>query len=135
MASYNDRIIEEFRANHGRVGGNFEGAPLLLLHHRGAKSGTAYVSPVMYQDLDGSYAVFASAAGQQNNPAWYHNLLAHNETTVEIGDSTVDVRVREATGGERDRIWSAQKAAYPGFADYERRTDRTIPVLVLEPLR
>jgi len=135
VASYNDRIIEEFRANHGRVGGDFEGAPLLLLHHRGAKSGTAYVSPVMYQDLAGAYAVFASAAGQPNNPAWYHNLSAHKETTVEVGGDTVGVRVREASGVERDRIWAAQKAAYPGFADYERKTDRTIPVLVLEPVR
>lgn len=135
MASYNEKIIEEFRANHGRVGGNFDGAPLLLLHHRGAKSGTAYVSPVMYQDLDGAYAVFASAAGQPNNPAWYHNLLAHKETRVEVGDDTVTVEVREAHGDERERIWSAQKAAYPGFADYERKTDRTIPVLVFDPVR
>jgi deazaflavin-dependent oxidoreductase (nitroreductase family) len=130
---FNAAIIEEFRANGGRVGGNFEGAPLLLLHTTGAKSGEERVNPVMYQPVAERFAVFASKGGAPTNPAWYHNLLAHPDASVEVGTDTIAVTAREATGDERDSIWSKQKADFPGFADYEASTDRTIPVVILTP--
>ncbi|MCZ7438118.1 nitroreductase family deazaflavin-dependent oxidoreductase [Micromonospora sp. WMMC241] len=135
MSDWNDKIIAEFRANGGQVGGQFAGAPLLLLHTVGAKSGQPRVNPMMYQRLDRGYAVFASKAGAPTNPAWYHNLLAEPHVRAEIGTDTVDLVARVADGDERERIWDAQKAAYPGFADYERKTTRQIPVVVLEPAR
>jgi len=129
---WNGTIIEEFRANGGEVGGQFEGAPLLLLHTTGAKSGAERVNPVMYQAVDGGFAVFASKAGAPTNPDWYYNLLAHPEATVEVGISTEPVRARVADGVEREPIWRRQMENYPGFADYERKTERTIPVVILE---
>jgi deazaflavin-dependent oxidoreductase (nitroreductase family) len=133
MSDYNTTIIEEFRANGGKVGGNFEGAPMLLLHTVGAKSGQPRVNPMMYQKVPEGYAVFGSKGGAPTNPAWYHNLLAHPRVQAEIGTETLDLVARVADGEERDRIWSAQKAAYPGFADYESRTSRQIPVIILRP--
>jgi deazaflavin-dependent oxidoreductase (nitroreductase family) len=133
MSDWNDRVIEEFRANAGQVGGQFAGAPLLLLHTVGARSGQPRVNPVMYQKLEGGYAVFASKGGAPTNPDWYHNLLAHPQVRAEISTQTVDLVARVATEDERERIWTAQKAAYPGFADYEHKTTRQIPVVVLEP--
>lgn len=130
---WNRKIIEEFRANEGRVGGQFEGAPLLLLHTTGAKTGKERVNPVMYQAVDGGFAVFASKGGAPTNPDWYHNLLAHPDATAEIGVDTVRVRARVADGDERERIWSRQKERYPGFVDYEKGTSRQIPVVILEP--
>jgi len=124
-------IIEEFRTNGGKVGGQFEGALLLLLHSTGAKTGRERVSPVMYQALDDGWAVFASKAGAPTNPDWFHNLVGHPDATIEGGTDTVEVAARVAADDERDRIWSKQKADYPGFADYESKTDRTIPVVVL----
>ena len=132
MNDWNAQIIEEFRANGGEVGGQFEGAPLLLLHSTGARSGKERVNPMMYRPTDGGYAVFASKAGAPDNPDWYHNLLAHPDASVEVGTETVDVTARVTDGNERDQIWEAQKAEYSGFADYEAKTDRQIPVLVLE---
>ena len=130
---WNTSIIAEFRANGGRVGGQFEGAPLLILHSTGAKSGQERVAPVMYQAVDGGYAIFASKAGAPTNPDWYYNLQAHPATTIEVGTETVPVRARIAVGGERDRIWETQKQRYPGFGDYESKTTRTIPVVILAP--
>jgi deazaflavin-dependent oxidoreductase (nitroreductase family) len=135
VSDWNDKIIEEFRANEGKVGGPFAGAPLLLLHTVGARSGAERVSPVMYQKVDGGYAVFASKGGAPTNPDWYHNLLANPQVTAEIGTGTVDLVARVAEGDERERIWTAQKAAYSGFADYEAKTTRQIPVVILEPAR
>ena len=135
VSDWNTKFIEEFRANGGAVGGQFAGAPLLLLHTVGARSGQRRVNPVMYQKVDGGYAVFASKAGAPVNPDWYHNLLAHPQVKAEIGTETVELTARVAEGDERERIWAAQKAAYPGFADYERKTTRQIPVIVLEPAR
>lgn len=128
---WNARIIEEFRGNGGKVGGQFEGAPLLLLHSTGAKSGTERVSPMMYQAVGDELAVFASKAGAPTNPDWYHNLMATPEAAIEVGTETVGVTARVAEGDERDRIWTKQTADYPGFADYERQTTRQIPVVVL----
>jgi len=126
------QTIEEFRANDGKVGGMFEGATLLLLHHVGAKSGTSRVSPVMYQAQDEGWAVFASKGGAPSNPAWFHNIVAHPKTKIEVGSKTIDVVARVAEGDERTRIWKAQKEAYPQFAEYEKSTDREIPVIILE---
>src|SRR4051794_34555079 len=130
---WNRKIIEEFRANEGRVGGSFEGHTLLLLHHRGAKSGTERVNPVACQVLDnGAWAIFASKGGAPTNPDWYYNLIANPDASVEFGTETFDVTARVAEGDERDRIWTRQKEVMPGFADYEKKTARQIPVVILE---
>ncbi|MEI5673941.1 MULTISPECIES: nitroreductase family deazaflavin-dependent oxidoreductase [unclassified Nocardioides] len=133
MSDFNDQVIAEFRANHGKVGGNFEGAPLLLLHSTGAKSGEERVSPMMYLPDGERYLVFASKAGAPTNPAWYHNLIAHPDATIEVGDDTIAVRAEELPRAERDAKYAEQAALYPGFADYEAKTDRVIPVLALTP--
>ncbi len=133
MPDFNSQVIEEFRANGGVVGGMFEGMDMLLLHHVGAKSGEERVAPLAYlQDGDG-YAVFASKAGAPTNPAWYHNLKAHPETTIELGSETLPVVAAEATGEERDRIYNEQAARRPQFAEYEKKTSRVIPVVLLVP--
>ena len=132
MTDFNAQIIEEFRANGGKVGGQFEGAPLLLLHSTGAKSGQERVNPMMYQADGDRFAVFASRGGSPTNPDWYHNLVAHPEATIEVGEETIPVVARVAEGDERERIWERQKREWPGFADYERRTTRQIPVIILE---
>ena len=133
VGDFNQKIIEEFRTNSGKLGGGFEGAPMLLLHHRGAKSGKERVNPMMYRRVGDDLAVFASKAGAPTNPDWYHNLLAHPDASVEVGTQTVPVRARVAEGEERARIWEAQKKDYPGFADYEMKAGRPIPVVILEP--
>jgi len=130
---WNTKIIAEFRANDGKVGGPFEGAPLLLLHTRGARTGQERVNPVMYLPDGDNLVVFASKAGADSNPAWYHNLRANPDVTVEVGTRSRRVVARVAGGDERHRLWEAQKRHWPGFADYERKTDRQIPVVVLEP--
>ncbi len=132
---FNGKIIAEFRANGGRVGGPFAGAPLLLLHTVGAKSGQERVNPVMYRAVGDDLAVFASKAGAPTNPDWYYNLLANPQVRVEIGTETVAATARVAGLQERDRIWTAHKEANPGFADYERKTTRQIPVIILQPDR
>lgn len=135
MSDWNKNIISEFRENEGKVGGMFEGAPLLLLHHKGAKSGTDRVSPLMYQPIEGGYAVFASKGGADTNPDWFHNLKANPATKVEVGTEVVEVKARVAEGAEHDQIWSAQKMRYPTFARYEEKTARDrIPVVVLDPV-
>ncbi len=131
MSDWNDKVIAEFRENGGRVGGNFEGAPLLLLHSTGAKSGQERVSPMMYQSVGDDWAVFASYAGLDVNPAWYHNLKANPAASIEVGEESVDVEARELSPEEREPVWAEQKRRYPGFADYEQKTDRVIPVLLL----
>lgn len=131
---FNSKIINEFRANQGRVGGPFEGATLLLLHTTGAKSGRPRINPVMYRALPTGYAVFASKAGADTNPDWYHNLLVTPRVQAEIGDQVVELQARVAKGEERERIWAAHKEANPGFAGYEAKTSREIPVVILEPV-
>jgi deazaflavin-dependent oxidoreductase (nitroreductase family) len=133
MSDFNDQVIEEFRANDGKVGGNFAGAPLLLLHSTGAKSGEERIHPMMYQAVESGYAVFASKAGADSHPAWYYNLEAYPDASVEVGTDTVDVTARVLGDEEREPIWTKQKADFPGFAGYEEKTDRVIPVVVLEP--
>jgi deazaflavin-dependent oxidoreductase (nitroreductase family) len=133
MNDFNAQIIEEFRANEGRVGGPFEGGTLLLLHHVGARTGTPRVNPLMYRRDGDRYVVFASKAGAPTSPDWYHNLKAHPNTTIEVGTDTIDVAASEAAGEERDRLYSAQAEETPQFAEYEAKTDRVIPVIVLTP--
>jgi deazaflavin-dependent oxidoreductase (nitroreductase family) len=130
---WNSQIIAEFRANGGQVGGPFQGGTLLLLHSVGAKSGTPRVNPVAYQDIGDGVAVFATNGGAPTHPDWYYNLLANPRVSAEIGTQTLPLVARVAEGAERDRIWAAQKSANPGFADYERKTTRQIPVIILEP--
>jgi deazaflavin-dependent oxidoreductase (nitroreductase family) len=130
---FNTPIIEEFRATEGKVGGRWEGKPLLLLHSVGARSGQERINPVAYQRLENSYAVFASKGGAPTNPDWYYNILAHSDVVIEVGAETLPVRARVAQGEERERIWEKQKRLNPNFAAYEQKTSRTIPVIVLEP--
>ncbi|MBV9665004.1 MAG: nitroreductase family deazaflavin-dependent oxidoreductase [Actinobacteria bacterium] len=130
---WNRKIIDEFRANQGKVGGPFEGAPMLLLHHTGAKTGTERVNPLAYQDLgDGRVAIFASKAGAPDNPDWFHNLRANPDAKVEIGTETFPVTARIPDDAERAPIWEKQKELMPGFAEYEQKTTRQIPVVILE---
>jgi deazaflavin-dependent oxidoreductase (nitroreductase family) len=139
MAEVNDwnaQIIAEFRANDGKVGGPFEGAPVVLMHHVGRKSGNESVNPVMYMrdDNDGSTIyVFASKAGAPTHPDWYWNMTEAGRAVVEVGTETYDVTVRELTGDERDTVYAEQAGRYPGFAEYEEKTAgiRVIPVLAL----
>jgi deazaflavin-dependent oxidoreductase (nitroreductase family) len=133
MNDWNANIIQEFRANGGKVGGPFEGAPILLLHTTGAKTGQERVNPMMYRPIDGGYAVFASKAGAPTNPDWYHNLVANPDVQAEIGAQTLALRARVAGDAEREPIWTAVKTENPGFAEYERQTTRQIPVVILEP--
>ncbi len=130
---WTQQLIADFRANDGQVGGDFEGTPLLLLHHTGAKSGTGRVTPLVYQMVGDSYAVFGSNAGKDHHPSWYHNLLAHPRTSIEVGGATKEVAARVAGDEERARTWDRQKQLIPSFADYETSTSRTIPVIVLQP--
>jgi len=134
MNDFNTGVIAEFRDNGGKVGGPFEGAPMVLLHHTGAKSGVGRVTPLMYRPDGDRVIIFASKAGATDNPAWFHNLVANPETTIEIGDETgVAVRAVVLEGDERDRIWNEQKSAVPQFAEYEVSAgDRVIPVVALE---
>ena len=133
FADFNARIIDEFRANDGRVGGVFEGTPLLLLHHVGAKSGEARINPLAYLEDGGRYAIFASKGGAPTNPGWYFNLKAHPDVTVEVGTDTVKMLASEAAGDERDRLYSAQAERAPAFAEYAQHTERVIPVMILTP--
>jgi deazaflavin-dependent oxidoreductase (nitroreductase family) len=132
MSDWNDKIIEEFRANEGRVGGPFEGAPMILIHHVGAKSGTVRVAPLVYfpQD-DGSMVIIASKGGAPTNPDWYHNVKANPVFDVEVGTETFPVRAEEIVGEERDAVWQKAVAERPGFGEYQQKTTRTIPVLRL----
>ena len=134
MSDYNDwnqKIIDEFRANEGRVGGQFEGAPVLLLGTTGARTGQPRTNPMMYLAEGDRLYVFASKAGAPTNPDWYHNLKANPQVTVEIGTETLSARAEEVTGPERDRIYAEQATRYPGFAEYQEQTSRTIPVVEL----
>ena len=134
--NWNDQVIAEFRTNEGRLSGTFEGAPVVLVHHRGRTSGRNYVNPLMYLPVDNdpdTIYVFATKGGAPTNPDWYYNLTAAGEGSIERGTETHDVTVRDLSGAERDRIYAEQARRYPGFAEYERQTAgvRTIPVLEL----
>ncbi len=131
MSNWNSQIINEFRANEGKVGGPFKGAPLLLLTTTGARSSQRHTAPVMYLPDGNRLVIFASKAGAPTNPDWYHNLLAHPKATVEVGTETFDVTAVVTTGDERDQLYARQAKLYPGFAEYEAKTTRKIPVIAL----
>jgi deazaflavin-dependent oxidoreductase (nitroreductase family) len=127
------RVIAEFRANRGQVGGDFAGAPLLLLRTVGARTGKPRVNPVMYLPDDGRYLIFATNGGADDHPAWYRNLMARPDAQIEVGDRVIGVQAAELHGRERDDKYAAQARRYAGFAAYEKNTTRTIPVIALTP--
>ncbi len=129
---FNHNLIDEFRATNGKVTGHFEGAPLLLLTTTGAKTGRKHTNPVVYLQDGERWAVFGSKGGAPTHPAWYLNLVVNPIVTVELPGETFEARAVTAEGADRDRIWTAQKEAMPGFKDYEAKTERQIPVIVLE---
>jgi deazaflavin-dependent oxidoreductase (nitroreductase family) len=130
---WNSKVIEEFRANKGNVE-QFKGVPLLLLHHTGAKSGRSYLNPLAYLPDGDRMVVFGSRAGADTNPDWYHNLVAHPEVKVELGDGKlIDAIAVVLQGEERDRIYDRQVQRVPVFADYRTKTKRQIPVIALQP--
>ena len=135
---FNQQVIDEFRANAGKVGGMFEGAAMVILHTTGARSGRAIVSPLVYfretgDDAD-SIVIVASAGGADRHPAWYHNLVANPGVTVEYGSETRPMRASVVTGEERDRLFAEQVARAPGFGEYQAKTSRVIPVISLDPV-
>ncbi len=133
MGDFNAGIIDEFRANEGKVGGNFESAPLLLLTTVGAKSGKARVNPLMYLEEGGRRYIFASKGGAPSNPDWYYNLVANPKASIEVGSEAVEVVATPIEEGERSRIYAEQARRYPGFAEYQAKADRVIPVVALDP--
>ncbi len=132
MSGWNTKVIDEFRANHGKVGGAFEGKPLLLLTTTGAKSGATRVNPLMYRAEGDRFAIFASKGGAPSHPDWFHNVKANPKVTLEVGDETFEAVATEVTGHERDEIYARQAAEYPQFAEYQADNPRLIPVVVLE---
>ena len=132
MVDFNQRIIKEFRANGGKVGGMFEGASMLILHTTGAKTGRELVTPLVHHQEGDDLHIYASAGGADQHPAWYHNLVANPEVTVEVGTETLPMRARVTTGGERDHLFAEQVERAPGFGTYQRKTTRIIPVIELE---
>ena len=134
MSDFNQNVITEFRANGGKVGGPFEGAPMMLLTTTGAKSGQARTSPVVYTKDGDRYVIIASKAGAPTNPDWFHNLVANPEVTLEVGTETFPARATVTSGEERTRLYDAQAALMPGFAEYSQKTTREMPVVVLERL-
>ena len=130
---YNAKIIDEFRASGGRVGGMWEGTSLLLLHHIGARSGAGRVNPVAYLPDGARYVIWAANGGAPTNPAWYQNLMTHPVTQIEVGSETIDVVAEEATGDERDRLLGRAVERYPSLGELAQKTTRVIPCMVLTP--
>ena len=128
---WNTKIIEEFRAHHGVVGGPFEGMRLLLLHTTGARSGAERVNPIAYDQDGDRLFVFASAAGSDKHPDWFHNLVAQPEVTVEVGDETFAATATPLGEPDRSERYDAMATKHPGFREYEQKTDRVIPVVEL----
>jgi len=132
MNEFNQKVIEEFRANAGKVGGQFAGAPMVLLTTKGAKSGKTYVHPLVYTRDGNKYVIIASFAGGPKNPSWFHNLVANPTVTLEIGSEKFQAKASIASGAERERLFNAQAAQMPVFNDYRKKTARQIPVVVLD---
>ncbi|MGH2598292.1 MAG: nitroreductase family deazaflavin-dependent oxidoreductase [Dehalococcoidia bacterium] len=131
FSDFNQRIIAEFRANGGVVGGRFAGAPMLLLTTVGAKSGQRRTTPLVYLPDDERFVIIASKGGAPTHPAWYHNLMAYPETTIEVGTETIPVTAVVVAGEERDRLYARQAELRPAFAEYQAKTTRRIPVIAL----
>ncbi len=135
MAEFNKKVIDEFRSSGGKVGGQFAGAPMIIITHTGAKSGKTYTSPLVYSKDGDRCVIIASKAGAPKNPSWYHNLVAHPDVTVEIGTEKFKAKASEVKGAERDRLFEAQAKMMPQFNEYAKKTARKIPVLVLERVK
>ena len=129
---WNTSIINEFRANEGKVGGYFAGRPVLLLHHRGARSGIERVNPLAYRREGDTLYIFGSKGGSPHHPDWYHNLKANPRASVEVGTETYEVQARVTGASERDDVYARQVADSPAYGEYEKQTARTIPVVALE---
>jgi deazaflavin-dependent oxidoreductase (nitroreductase family) len=129
--SWQKAHIDEFRASGGKIGGRFEGRPVLLLTTTGAKTGRPHTAPMMYLAQDGRLFVFASKGGAPTNPDWYWNLVANPTVEVELGTERFEASARPLSGDERDRVYARQTELYPQFGEYERKTERTIPVVEL----
>lgn len=134
MSDWNAKVIDEFRANDGRVAA-FARQPLLLLTHRGARTGTKRTNPLAYFRDGNDYVVVASKGGAPTNPDWYHNLLANPDATIEVGTEVFVVTARQSDDEERERLWAMITSANPAFAEYETKTERRIPVMILTPVR
>lgn len=134
MSDWNAKVIDEFRANDGRVAA-FARQPLLLLTHRGARTGTKRTNPLAYFRDGDDYVVVASKGGAPTNPDWYHNLLANPDATIEVGTEVFVVTARQSDDEERERLWAMITSANPAFAEYETKTERRIPVMILTPVR
>jgi deazaflavin-dependent oxidoreductase (nitroreductase family) len=132
MKEFNQRVITDFRANNGKVGGQMENMPLLLVTMTGAKSGRTITLPLVYSTDGDRIVIIASYAGAPKNPSWYHNLVAHPVVTVELGGGKYQARATVATGAERDRLFKQQADLLPIFNDYQKKTTRRIPVFVLD---
>ena len=130
--AFNQSVIEEFRANEGKVGGMFAGAPMILITHKGAKSGKEYTSPLVYTRDADNVVIIASKGGAPEDPQWFRNLVANPDVTVEIGTERYAGHARVAAGAERDRLFRAQADRMPNFDEYASKTSRTIPVVVIE---
>lgn len=130
-SGWNDKAIDEFRSNAGKVGGYFEGAPMILIHHIGARSGTERVNPLVYLPDGDDMVIAATKGGSPTNPDWYHNLKAHPRITVEVGTATFRVEATEVTGEQRDELWRRLVQLRPGMAAYETKTSRIFPMFRL----
>src|SRR5438876_1984458 len=133
MSDWNAGVIQEFRKNRGRVGGDFEGAPLLLISHAGARTRKIRINPVMYLKDGDRYLVLASKGGAATHPDRYHNLNTPPDVKIEVGTETIDVHAEEIKGPERDRLYKKQASLYPQFAQYQQKTKRIIPVIAFTP--
>ncbi len=133
MNDWNRKIIEEFRANGGKVSGPFEGAPLIILHTKGARSGQERLNPLMSLPDEGRYVIFASKGGAPGHPDWYFNLLANPDVEIEVGTERLQARATVADGPTRDRLYATQSQLHPQFAEYQQKTKRLIPVVILQP--
>jgi deazaflavin-dependent oxidoreductase (nitroreductase family) len=133
MSDWNAGIITEFRKNRGKVGGMFEGAPLLLINHAGRRTRKIRINPVMYLKDGNRYLVFGSKGGADTHPDWYHNLKAHPDVQIEVGDQKIEVHAEEIKGAERDKLYAKQASLYPQFAQYQQKTKRIIPVIAFTP--
>jgi deazaflavin-dependent oxidoreductase (nitroreductase family) len=133
-AEYNEKIIAEFRAHEGHVGGQWEGTPLLLLHHLGSRTGVRRVNPLAYLPDDSSYLIWAANGGAPQSPAWYYNLKANPSTTIEVGNTTTDVVAEEALPSERDRLYAQATDRYPQLRELAQKSERVIPFMVLTPM-
>lgn len=134
MKTFNNAVVDEFRSNDGKVGGQFAGMDMLLLTTTGAKSGQPRLAPLAYHRVDGKLIIVGSFAGADINPAWVHNLRAQSSAHVEIGTESFDVNARELSPAERDVAFPKITAAAPGFADYQAKTTRVIPLFELQPV-